>query len=61
MAIGFDTGGIISFATTTYEDYDETLICLWLYKNSIVADSEPPKSIKYGWNEIKISLYFQQQ
>jgi hypothetical protein len=48
MAIGFDTGGIISFATTTYEDYDETLICLWLYKNSIVADSEPPKSIKYG-------------
>jgi len=61
MARGLGTGQIVNFTITTYEDYDKTLISLLMYKNSIVADSEPKKPIKHGWNEIKFSFYIQEE
>jgi hypothetical protein len=62
MLRGLDnTGEKANFTITTNEDYGKTLIYLWKYKNSTVADSEPTTPIKYGRNQIKFSLYFQEE
>jgi hypothetical protein len=47
MERGLDTGAIANLTITTDGDFDKTIICLWIYKDSIVADFEYRKPNKY--------------